>query len=197
MPGWRPHMGDEFDQTPACGRGAHVECPHVNGAGGGFNPRRLRFEFGSGLCECSCHASCPVQYEARRRTISKKAWYTSCTCTGAEVARQRLDDAGIKVRDFDEVMEEKRRRRSAGREAIEATRACARGRSREEIREIYIAERRARNLEVPAEPVLSAVVDHITTGSRLPVIRALLQIAKGIYDDASRPRGRHAKGSTE
>jgi hypothetical protein len=178
-------------------RGAHVECPHLNGAGGGFSPRRLRFELGSHLCECSCHASCPVQYEAHRRTISEKAWYTSCTCTGAKATRQRLDDAGIKVRDFAEFHEERQRRHNAGREAIEATRARARGRSREEIKEIYLAERRARNLEVPAEPVLDAVVEHITTGSQLPLIRALLQMGKRTYDDASRPRGRHAKARTE
>jgi len=50
----------------------------------------LAVEFGLSLCQCSCHASCPVQYEGNRRTISDEAWYTSCTCTGAEAARQRL-----------------------------------------------------------------------------------------------------------
>jgi hypothetical protein len=196
MPNRRPHSGDEFERTPACRRAAHVDCPHFHGFGGGFNPRRLRLEFGQQLCKCSCHASCPVRYEPRRLTVSKKAWYTSCTCPGAEVARQRLDDAGIEVRDFDEVMEEKRRRRIAGREAVEATRARAAGRSREEIREIYIAERRAKNLKVPEERVLDAVVEYITTGNRLPAIRVLFETGKGIYDDISRLGGRHAKGRT-
>jgi hypothetical protein len=101
-----------------------------------------------------------------------KAWYTSCTCPGAEVARQRLDDAGIKVRDFAEMREERQRRSRAGKEAVAATRARAAGKSREEIREIYIAELHARNLKVPAEAVLDAAVDHIT-GNPLPAIRVL------------------------
>jgi hypothetical protein len=50
-------------------------------------------------------------------TVSKKAWYTSCTCTGAEAARRRLDNAGIKIRDFDEMLQERRRRRAAGKDA--------------------------------------------------------------------------------
>lgn len=196
MPDRWTHLDEECRLTPACRRAAHDDCPHSHGAGGGFNPWRLRFEFGEQLCRCPCHASCPVQYDARRLSVSMKAWYTSCTCPGAEVARQRLDDAGIKVRDFDELWEERRRLRSAGREATEATRARADGRSREEIREIYIAERRARNLEVPAESVLDAVVDYIT-GNPLPAARvlgeSLLQTGKGLHD-LSRPRGRHAKG---
>ena len=69
----------------------------------------------------------------------------------------------------------------------------------EEIREIYISEMRARNLKVPAEPVLDAVVDHITTGNPLPGIRVLgetlFQTGKEINDAMSRPRGRHAKGN--
>jgi hypothetical protein len=149
------------------------------------------------LCECSCHASCPVQYEGNRRTTSRKAWYTSCACAGAEVVRRRLDNAGIKVRDFDEVMEEKRRRRNARREAVAAAKTRADGRSREEIREIYKAELQARNLKVPEEPVLDAVVEYIATGNRLPAIHALFETGKGIYDAASGPRGRHAKGTTE
>jgi hypothetical protein len=197
MPDRWPHLGEEFEQTPACRRAAHVDCPHLHGAGGGFNPRRLRFEFGEQLCECSCHASCPVQYETKRLTISKGTWYTSCTCAGAEVARQRLDRRN---KDSAEVREERQRLRNADREAVEATPARASGRSREEIREIYIAERRARNLQVPAEPVLDAVVEHITTGNPLPAIRVLgetlFQTGKGINDAMSRPRGRQAKGST-
>jgi hypothetical protein len=58
------------------------------------------------------------------------------------------------------------------------------------------AELRARNLKVPAEPVLDAVVDHIA-GNPLPAIRvlgeSLFQTGKALYD-VSRPRGRHAKG---
>lgn len=198
MPPRWPPVDPECALTPACKRAAHDDCPHVHGAGGGFNPRRVRVEFGWHLCRCPCHVSCPVQYEPRRLTVSQKTWYTSCTCPGAEVARQRLDDAGRTVRDFDEMQEERQRRRSAGKEAAVAAQARAAGMSREEIREIYIAELRARNLKVPEERVLDAVVESIITGSRLPAISVLGEIlfetGKGIYDDMSRPRGRHAKG---
>lgn len=116
-----------------------------------------------------------------------KAWYTSCTCPGADGERQRLDNAGIKVRDFAELREERKRLSRAHQEARAATRARAAGRSREEIREIYIAELRARNLKVPAEPVLDAAVDYIT-GNPLPAGRvlgeSLFQMGKGLYDIA-------------
>jgi hypothetical protein len=134
-----------------------------------------------------------------------KAWYASCTCPGAEVERQRLDDAGIKVRDFTEYREERQRRRREYTEAAAATRARAAGSDREEIRELYIAELLARSLKVPAEPVLDAVVDHIITGNPLPAVRLLgesllqtgkavhnlLQMGEAVHD--SPPRGRHAK----
>ena len=127
-----------------------------------------------------------------------KTWYASCTCPGAAAARQRLDNSGTKVRDFDEMLEERKRTRSAGREAIAATRARASGRTREEIREIYVAELRARSLKVPAEPALDAVTDYITTGNPLPAARVLgdtlFETGKGVYDHMSRPHGRHAKG---
>lgn len=84
----------------------------------------------------------------------------------------------------------------AREEAAAATRTRAAGRSREEIREMYIAELRARNVKVPAEPVLDAAVDYIT-GNPLPAARvlgeSLFQMGKGLYD-ISRPRGRHVKG---
>jgi hypothetical protein len=155
----------------------------VHGSGGGFNPRRLRFEFGQQLCRCACHAACPVQYETNRQTVSREAWQTSCTCPGADVARQRLDNAGIKVRDFDQMLEEKRRHRRAGKDAVAATRARAAGRGPEEVREIYTAELRARNLKVPEDRVLDAVVEYIITGNRLPALRELGEIL-------SRPRDR-------
>ena len=47
---------DENERVPrtvACSRGVHGDCPHLmSGFGGGFNPRRLRLEFGGLLCQC-------------------------------------------------------------------------------------------------------------------------------------------------
>ena len=72
-----------------------------------------------------------------------------------------------------------------------------------EIRRLYLAELDARNLKVPAEPVLDAVVDHIITGSPLPAVRllgeSLLRTGKAVYDTLNDfpPPGRHARGSPD
>ena len=50
----------------------------------------------------------------------------------------------------------------ARREAFDVTRANAAGRSREQIRELYEAEMRARGLAMPPEEILDAQVDAIT-----------------------------------
>src|SRR5215471_17959850 len=146
-----PDRWTEFDQqfrTRACNGAAHRDCAHILGPGGGFNPRRLRLEFGAGLCKCTCHASCPVTITAAKRlTVPMKAWYTSCACPGAEPERRSMDEAGIEIPDF--------------------------------------AELSARGMKVPAEPVLDAIVEHITTGNPLPAARllgeSLVQLGKGLY----------------
>jgi hypothetical protein len=89
----RTDVDEECRLTPDCRRAAHDDCQHTHGAGSGFNPRRLRFEFGEQLCRCPCHASCPVT-STTSLTVTRKAWYTSCTCPGAEVGRQTLFKTG-------------------------------------------------------------------------------------------------------
>ena len=184
-----PDRWTEFDQqfrTRACNGAAHRDCPHILGPGGGFNPRRLRLEFGAGLCKCTCHASCPVTITAAKRlTVPMKAWYTSCACPGAEPERRSMDEAGIEIPDFGELREQAQRDSRARKEALMAARARAAGRSRQEVREIYVAELSARGMKVPAEPVLDAIVEHITTGNPLPAARllgeSLVQLGKGLY----------------
>jgi hypothetical protein len=179
MPDRWPPVDEEFALTPACKQAAHDDCPHVYGGGGGFNPRRLRLEFGEYLCRCPCHASCPVQYETNRLTVSPKTWQTSCTCPGAEQVRRGMDEAGVEFPDFGEMQEEARRRRQLRKEAFQATQARATGKSRAEIREIYVAELRARDLKIPAETILEAIVDHLN-GNPLPAARALGETLVGM-----------------
>lgn len=157
-------------RTEPCARGAHADCPHFSAMGGGFNPMRLRFEAGAGLCPCSCHSSCPAAPARRRLTVPWKTWYSSCTCPGAERERRSMDDAGIEFPDFGEAREEEQRRSRLAREALQATQARATGKSRAEIREIYLGERRARDLPIPAEPILDALVERIN-GNPLPAAR--------------------------
>jgi hypothetical protein len=173
-------------RTPACVRQAHKDCPHISGMGGGLNPRRLRLEFGAGLCPCACHSTCPVTVTAERLTVPVKTWDTSCTCLGAPSERQRRAEAGIEIRDFGEMREDALRLSRARKEAYEAARARAAGMSREEIRQIYLAERRERDLTVPSDRVLDAVVERIDTGNPLPAARiageGVVRMGKTLYE---------------
>ena len=115
----------QVGKSPACTREAHGDCSHLFTLGGGFNPRRLRLEFGGGLCPCSCHSSCPVGISAKRMTVPLKAWRESCTCAGAEQAPHRLEEDGVQVKDFDEMWEDAERRSRARKEAFQAARVRA------------------------------------------------------------------------
>jgi hypothetical protein len=90
-----------------------------------------------------------------------------------------MDEAGVEFPDFGEIREEARRRSQLRNEAFRATQARATGKSRAEIREIYLAELRARDLRMPAEPVLDALVERIK-GNPLPAARVLGESLAGI-----------------
>jgi len=173
-------MGDrwaEFAQvgkSRACGRGAHGDCAHFVTVGGGFNPRRLRLEFGAGLCPCTCHSSCPVATMGKRLTVSPRAWRESCTCPGAGQGRRRLDEAGVEFPEFGEIWDDARRRSRARKEAFESARAQAAGKSRDQIRGIYVAELKARGLEVPRADLLDAAIARIA-GNPLPAARVAVE----------------------
>jgi hypothetical protein len=175
----------QVDKSRACARQAHGDCAHFAGVGGGFNPRRLRLEFGAGLCPCACHLSCPVATPGKHLTVPPEVWRESCTCPGGERERRRLDEAGVEFPDFGEMWRDTRRCSRAGREAFESARARAAGKGRDEIREIYLAERNARGLRTPREDVLDAVVDRIT-GNPLPAARVAVegvaQMGKALHE---------------
>jgi hypothetical protein len=90
-----------------------------------------------------------------------------------------MDEAGVEFPDFGEIREEARRRSQLRNEAFRATQARATGKSRAEIREIYLAELRARDLRMPAEPVLDALVERIK-GNPLPAAHVLGESLAGI-----------------
>lgn len=105
---------------------------------------------------------------------------------GAEQERQRLARDGFEIRDFGEMREGAQRLARARKEAYEAARARAAGKSREEIRGIYLAERRARGLNAPSDGILDAVVERIMTGNPLPAARiageGLLRMGKSLNE---------------
>jgi len=78
-----------------------------------------------------------------------------------------MDEAGIEFPDFGQVREEARHRSQLRKEAFRATQDRATGKSRAEIREIYVAELRDRSLKIPPEHLLDAIVERIK-GNPLP-----------------------------
>ena len=175
----------ESRRTQQCTGAAHTDCPHFSGMGGGFNFLRLRPEIGAGLCPCSCHSSCPATPAGKRLTLAWKTWHTTCTCAGAEGERRRMDEAGIEFPDFGEVREEARRRSQLRKAAFQATLAGAAGKSRAEIRDIYVTELRDRGLTIPPEHILDAIVERIN-GNPVPAARvaaeSLVGIGKGLHE---------------
>jgi hypothetical protein len=174
----------QVDKSRACILDAHEDCAHFATVGGGFNPRRLRFEFGAGLCPCPCHASCPVINREKRLTVPPEVWRESCTCPGAGQERRRLDEAGVELPDFGKIREDAQSRSHARKEAFESARARAAGKDRDEIREIYVAELNSRDLRAPREENLDAAVDRIT-GNPLPAarltVKSLPQSGKALH----------------
>jgi len=135
---------------PACLEGMHEECGHWHGSGSARNRRRLRREGFTILCRCDCHSSCPVTNE--KNTVGDQVWRQSCTCPGAEAMRRMLDEFGILpfgIRDFRQMWAKSRKERQSRREAFKAAQASTAGQDREQLKNLYVAELRARGLKMP------------------------------------------------
>jgi hypothetical protein len=170
MPDGRTEGKERF-RAPACAGEAHGRCPHLFSIGG-FSLRRLRPLPGTLMCRCSCHVTCPVSHAAERGPVPARVWHSSCTCPGAERARRRVDEAGPELLDSGELRERVRRDSEARHQALRAARDRAAGLSREELREIYMAELRSRGLPMPSEPALNAAVERMM-GNALPMARLM------------------------
>ncbi|HEY1621964.1 MAG TPA: hypothetical protein VGG25_30375 [Streptosporangiaceae bacterium] len=99
-------------------------------------------------------------------------------------AADARDETAPELSDFGERYEQARQRSRARREAFEAVRARAAGKSRDQIREMYVAELTSRGVAIPAELILNAIVERIA-GNPAPAGRALseslAQVGKGLY----------------
>jgi len=166
--------------------------------GRGFSPLRLRIELDTVqllLCRCSCHAECALG-GTRRRAVPFTVWRDSCTCPGADRARQRIAETGTEPPDFREIRERQAHVSQARKDAFQAASRAAAGKSRDEIRDLYLAELRSRGLEPPSEQFLEATVERIA-GNPVPSVRllgeGLAQMAKvavglgRLLRDISRP----------
>lgn len=170
MPGHRKDWKATF-RAPECAREVHDRCPHLFSIGG-FNLLRIRPQPGAIMCRCSCHSSCPVTPASGQGRVSAKVWYSSCICPGADLTRQRMDEAGAEILDSDELWEKAKSDTQMRSEAFRAAHDGAAGRSREEVRDIYVAELRSRGLAMPSDSALDAAVESIM-GNPLPSARLM------------------------
>jgi hypothetical protein len=96
-----------------------------------------------------------------------------------------MSEAGAETPEFGKRWEEARDRSRARKEAASAVRSRTAGRSRAEIRDMYVAELRARELRVPSDVVLDAVVDSLT-GNPLPAARlgaeSVIGLGRSLHD---------------
>ncbi len=137
-------------QSPSCLDGSHEECGHWRGYRVALNLRRLRRDGSAMLCGCGCHSSCPVTSE--ENTVGDQAWRQSCTCPGAGAIRDVRDQVEAQPVDFSDFRAgwpRYRREITSRREAFRAAQASAAGMDREQLRDLYVAELRARGLTTP------------------------------------------------
>jgi hypothetical protein len=112
-------------------------------------------------------------------------------CPGTDRAADKLDEAEREepphFADFERQWQEWRanaeresqQRQAARREAFEEARGAATGKSRAEIREIYVAELHARGLTIPSHLVLDAYADAIARNrEKLSVVYSVRVLAE-------------------
>jgi hypothetical protein len=118
--------------------------------------------------------------------VSLTVWQQLCACPGAQLQRawkEDPDEPWPGAKEYREEQQRKSRERSeALKQAFQAAREAAPGKTREEVRDLYIAELRARGLEVPPEPLLGANVD-LLTGHPLRGLRKMWNAARNPFAD--------------
>ena len=152
-------------RSRACADDAHRACGHVS-----FACPRVpghRPEPAIVLCQCPCRKACTLG--RRKGTVPATVW-RRCACPGAEHARTTQGDPGEALPGFEEFREtyksESWQRSEARREAFNAALGAASRKTGDEIRNLYIAELRARGMEIPPEPLLAAAVDLLSGDPR-------------------------------
>lgn len=145
-----PNPRADDNRAPACVLGTHENCPHLNGYGGGFSLRRLRFEASALLCKCDCHSPCPLS--GKRNAVLERTWRESCTCPGAEDERPRREPAAIQAQRPPQPLHR----------VVDTVRAKAAGQSPEQIKDLCKAELLAGGLDIPRDEVLDVMVKVIT-----------------------------------
>jgi hypothetical protein len=110
-------------------------------------------------------------------------WQQLCACPGTDARREWKDDPDEPVPGFKEFRagreREWRERKEAHRQAFRAAQAVADGKTRDQVRDLYVAELRARGLDEPGDAITDATVDLLTGHSVAASRRVLVYQAKG------------------
>jgi len=173
---------DRRGRSRACAGGSHQDCGHVGvGVRRPASPHRLQSIVA--LCRCSCHAACPL---ADLMPVSLTVWQQLCPCPGGESYRSWKEDPDDPWPGYQEYQEEEQResreRSQARRQAFRAAGDAASGKSRDEIRELYTAELRARGQQIPPEPFLEADID-LLTGHPMRWLRNIWKVMRNPFAD--------------
>jgi hypothetical protein len=102
-----------------CLRQQHPSCPHFAGIEGRLNlwrPRRTLAQLSYVVCDCDCHAGCPLSVQ---QTVSTDLWRERCTCAGAARVRESRNRAEELQRDVAAVAAEMRSSSGWGAEELE------------------------------------------------------------------------------
>lgn len=110
-------------------------------------------------------------------------WQRLCACPGADEQREWKEDPDEPVPGFGEFREEhereSRERRESRRQAFQAARVAADGKTRDQVRDLYLTELRVRGLDEPRDAILEATVDLLTGHPITANSRLLLHYGKG------------------
>jgi hypothetical protein len=184
---WR----DRFVSS-SCVSGNHNDCYHVHGS-----PLPGSTSSGFFLCRCNCHATCALS-----NVGAEKVTPQLCTCPGMIAWQERQEKSGQLSSDSSsqrfpliemfQVMREGRKQRRLRREAESTVAAAATGKSREEVRDMLLAEFARRGLNPPPQPRLDNLADSYRTQD--PVERArLIQEGDEMFREATSALTQHAK----
>jgi hypothetical protein len=193
MPPYRSSQGGPGapPRSRSCAGGRHADCGHLLSVARRWGARPALL-----LCLCTCHSECPLA--DRLPFVTRDVWQAQCRCPGASLAADKLDEAERDAPDFAEAERrrqesranserESQQRRAARHEAFEAARDAATGKDRLEIRELFVAELRARGLTIPSDLVLDAFADAIARNrekfSLVYSIRVLAEMGQGFMKD--------------
>ena len=151
---------DDHEQSRHCAAGEHRDCGHVAIASRAHRGGRLQSVIA--LCRCDCHEACSL---TGWQHVPLTAWQELCECPGAAFQRtwkEDIDDPWPGAREQRERRQrEAQERKEAHHHAFRAASEAARGKTRRQVRELYLAELRARGGadQLPNDAVLEAEVD--------------------------------------